>query len=721
MLDLADAVQLEEAHGVGQHERSAHRVELGVRQLDGEVARIPVEGDVGAHGAEGAGGVLGVVDARGAGAHLDHRPALPWQKVQLVVERDHVEAARRLLAQDPADEVALAGQRLVQGEDHVVRLEHVGVVFALQLLAPRQLGLQHRREARQVLGAGCHETHRALIVPRMRQPARELPRLRLRRVVDKDELELVVAVERDELRRDAARQAHGLVAGADDAHDRLLEQRHRHRHVGERLGLLGQCEHDVLQVVVVQRELARRVLDLGVEVAHSHAQPEPEEVAVTGSTLPETPLAAMDTPHAVVQGHDVLGEDVALAAALRLDPCAHVVDVGTVLGLALGLALSLLAALLAARQDRPQDHAGHHRQGHDESRDRLHDVAAAVRPQDVDHGEDAHEERGDAHSERRPHHHQHRHLVQVGELRRRVDGEHRRLDVPLEARRAIEQGRRAALLHLQVFPCLGLLGGELAEHPGVAGHEPVRVVDGDEAATRDDGEAEQRDHVARPQHLLAHPARIDERAVRAPQILDRQRVAADDQVRVVGGDEPALEADVAVGSAADAQARARGERVPCVPTPVVRGGLAAQEDLLARRPDDHLIEPVGAERGFTRPAGALEDPGTLGGLEHPLAGDALHADQPGLFAVRGAERHPHLTSDLGRKRHAVDRVVAHQRQLHASPHPSTNQPAMMTMPRRGTGRPRPRIGKLRLAAQGSPRSFFRTNLPWAMGYAIRRR
>ena len=341
---------------------------LGIRRLDphpGEPCgkRLHTEGlhQIEADLLPAAPGVAHRVAAAEGGVVLDHILALVGQMSEILRADEGIGGDVHVLIKE-IDGGHIALQKLRgSGQDHVARRVVPGLVVLRQLPAV----LQHRVQLAQDLAdalPGLSGVAEALVIrPHVRQPFRFLEKQAVQRigaVHQEYELQVGIIVVGGQLsdqcpqHRIAARPVHA----ADNANEGVFPEADARRHVVEDPVLVPDARGFSGQLVLDQREMVRRHLDLLLEILFAGAQTHEEIVLLVPVAVPQA-LAGVVVGQALLRGGIGAGHQARVVLIGSLDLRLLLLEVRLVFRVALLFFGDIFLLLVLHVLDRPEGHA----------------------------------------------------------------------------------------------------------------------------------------------------------------------------------------------------------------------------------------------------------------------------------------------------------------------------------------------------------------------------
>ena len=465
-----------------------------------------------------------------------------------------------------------------------------------------------------------------------------------------DELQLVIAVERDHLQDQRLGQAVHIVVTAHQSHCTGAGQRHTHRHVYQLLGLRAQRQHGILEGIVLHGEFLFRALDVRVHGQIAHAQPQPQEIFLPDGALPQVGLLLGDAVGAILLRCRIFVENIRLLLAPAPDLVPHTVQICQIPLLPAVLAPPLHLLFMLLCEDRPQHRAQQHAHRHHQRRHGLGDIAAAG--DDVAHRQDTGAQRRQAHGQGRPQHQGQRHRLHLLHLGRRVDGDVGCLHLAVEPGRPVEarllrQGRPGPVRVL-------LLGAVGLQRRRIHCQQAAGIVDRQKSVAHHDAQAHDIDQVSGLQRLFLDTQTVDIGAVLAVGVRDVPALPVIGQPCVLGGHIGVGIVQRIVAGTPDGDILPAADDVfPELPSAGVLP-LGKQDHALLRAPDPDVEE---AQRLDDHAGGhvvlRVDDGDGLRAPDHPSAVDSLNAEQHPRGPILLRVCQPVAPLDLGGERHAA--------------------------------------------------------------------
>ena len=372
--------------------------------------------------------------------------ALARQFARPARQCNHAQVRLRQLFQMVGNVAALLQQLLARRNQDAVRCRCI--------LPPCHELFQIRSQRGNAVAAGRNGAEIALVIPPVGKPADKLPRVRLRRIVEERQLQVLIAVQGGQLHQHPLEVVHPLRIVPDDADNPHIQQRNRQRHSLNEPLLFRQRIQALLHPVFSHGEMRRREANLRVHRQRRQPQPQGEEIRMIRGALPQVRQHFHHARVAFLHIRRGFQLFFPLKDGCLVNFPLHVIQIRRILADSLFFVLLALMLGVFARRKR-ENHAAHqHSARHHQRRQRAHD-AAAVRLHVLQRYE-RHHDGGHAHRQRRAHRQQQRLLVAHLLRRRCIHFHFQRLHLAVNARGTVKAPLEGFAALDSAVPCLGL-------------------------------------------------------------------------------------------------------------------------------------------------------------------------------------------------------------------------------------------------------------------------
>ena len=192
----------------------------------------------------------------------------------------------------------------------------------------------------------------------MRQPFNELKIRLILAVIQEDEFDFIIAVQRGKLNNHVFRKRKDVCFTAEDAGDIVLKKGIRDRDIMQHLRRFAKLIQLVLQIILIEREMPFTVTDFRTQKAFPLADAHQKKIVLPGTSFPQIRFHVDNTLLAFRNGDPVLIQDFLLRPAFFLKFLCNARKIFFIFFLS-ELLLLLFATFLIQPRDDGQQNGAH--------------------------------------------------------------------------------------------------------------------------------------------------------------------------------------------------------------------------------------------------------------------------------------------------------------------------------------------------------------------------